>query len=646
MAMMGLTKKQVVTLAIIVFGTFVAVLNSTVVSPALPHVMAEMHVNAATAQWLTTGFTLVNAIMIPITAFLQDKFSTRRLFGVAMGVFTLGSVLCAAAPGFVILLVGRLVQAAGEGILMPLAGTVLMLTFPVERRGTAMGIFGVVLGFAPAFGPTVAGLVIDAYSWRIMFGAIAVLGLVTTVVGSALMQETAGLNPSSTLDVPSVVLSTLGFGGVLYALSDLGSNGVSPANLAVFAVGVVALVLFFRRQLGMETPMLQVRVLANRRFMLATVITMLVQGALMAGAVLVPIYLQTYRGFSATTSGLVMMPGAIIMGLMGLVAGRLFDKRGPRLLAIVGTGLLALSTAAFTILSDSTTLGFLTALYTVRLFSLSLVNMPIGTWGINALDNSLVNHGNSVNNTFRQVAGSLGTAIIVSVCTTVTEASAGTMDATHAGIHGINMAFLVATALCVCAFVLSVIFVRNGDEDASVSDPTGERKGILAHVIKTDVYTLPQSATVRDAVSLFVEKHISAAPIVDDAGNAVGFVSDGDVLRFLSPRTGTITDPITAISSTISSDDTRLPLPDKIEHLMSANVMSIATKGALGVDAHADLSHVCRFLGENHLKKAPVLEGGKVVGVINRSDIMSYTMQVVLEREAQRGQRDVAEQRG
>lgn len=629
---LGITRKQAVALVIIVFGAFVAVLNSTVVSPALPHVMREMDITAATAQWLTTGFTLVNAIMIPVTAFLQDKYSTRKLFAVAMGVFTLGSLMCAWGPNFGLLLAGRLVQAAGEGILMPLTGTVLMLTFPMERRGTAMGIFGVVLGFAPAFGPTVSGLVIDSYSWRVMFAAIAVLGVITTVLGYVLMHESDGLNPSSTLDFPSLVMSSVGFGGTLFGLSDIGSNGVRVAGVVVLVVGVVTLVFFFRRQLHMEQPMLQVRVLSNRRFLLSTVITMVVQGALMAGAILVPIYLQTYRGFSATTSGLVMMPGAIVMGLMGLVAGRMFDKRGPRLLAVCGTGFLALSTLGLAILTDSTTLGFLTALYTVRLLSLSLVNMPIGTWGINALDNNLINHGNSVNNTFRMVAGSLGTAVIVSVSTAVTGAASGSMDPVHAGIHGVNMAFLVAAALCLVAFVLTLLFVRNDPADHAAADPTGERRDILSRVTKSEVYDLPQTATVMDAVRLFVDRHISAAPIVDDEGRAVGFISDGDILRYLSPRTGTVVDPITAISSTITTDD-GADVSSRVSNLMGLNVMSIATRGALGVDSHADLAEVCRFLADNHLKKVPVIEEGRVVGVVNRSDIMGYAMQIVLDAE-------------
>ena len=414
MANWGLTRKQIIMLIVLVFGTFVTVLNQTVVAPALPSIMSEMCVDAAVAQWLTTGFTLVNAIMVPITAFLTDRFTTRRLFLASMVLFTAGTALAAWGPNFPVLLAGRLVQAAGAGILMPLVMTVLMWTFPIDCRGTAMGVFGIVIAFAPAAGPTVAGIIIDQANWHVMFWIIAVLCAAVIVFAAFALERGGETNKDVKLDVVSVALSTLGFGGLLYGLSAIGSYGVTADSAGGVVIGAVALAFFFRRQLRMEQPMLQVRVLTNRKFLIATIIVMLVQGALLAGGILIPILLQSYMGFSATTSGLVLLPGAIVMGAMGPVAGRLFDKHGPRVLAVIGTGVLALTTATFMFMGPGMGLITLTVIYTVRLFSLSLVNMPISTWGMNALPDKLMNHGTSVQNTFRQVAGSLGTAVIVS----------------------------------------------------------------------------------------------------------------------------------------------------------------------------------------------------------------------------------------
>ena len=636
---MGLSRKQIIMLAVLVFGTFVTVLNQTVVAPALPSVMAEMSVDASTAQWLTTGFTLVNAIMIPITAFLTDRFTTKRLFLVSMAIFTAGSALAGWGPSFAVLLLGRLVQAAGAGILMPLVMTVLMWTFPVDKRGTAMGLFGIVIAFGPAIGPTVAGVIIDRYTWHDMFYIITVLSAVVVLIGAFVLEKGGETNKDVSLDVPSVVLSSFGFGGLLYGLSTIGSYGLRADAIAGTLVGVVALVFFFRRQLKMEHPMLQVRVLANRKFLIATIIGMLVQGALLAAGILVPIYLQSLMGYSATVSGLVLLPGAIIMGAMGPIAGRLFDKHGPRVLALVGMGVLTLTTFCFAFLGTETGLITLTVLYTVRLFSLSLVNMPITTWGMNALDNELVNHGTSVNNTFRQVAGSLGTAIIVSASTIATNASARVMTPTQASIFGIDVAFALAGVLCLIGFVMVVALVKNKPGETAELDKDNARRTVLESIMKRDVFTLPSNATVAEAMKLLVDKHISAAPLVNAEGKAVGFVSDGDIMRYLSKRSTMMMDPVVMIMQTVDADGGNKDFARKLDELMGMQALSIGAKGIIGVDVHADLPEVCRVLGENHLKKVPVLDDGQVVGVINRSDITHYSMEQYL---AERGDEALA----
>lgn len=631
MANWGLTRKQIVMLAVLVFGTFVTVLNQTVVSPALPSIMSEMSVDAATAQWLTTGFTLVNAIMVPITAFLTDRFTTRRLFLASMVLFTAGTALAAWGPNFPVLLSGRLIQAAGAGILMPLVMTVLMWTFPVDRRGTAMGVFGIVIAFAPAAGPTVAGVIIDQANWHVMFWIIAVLCAAVIVFAAAALERGGETNKDVKLDVVSVILSTLGFGGLLYGLSAIGSYGVTADSAGGVVIGVVALVFFFRRQLRMEQPMLQVRVLTNRKFLIATIIVMLVQGALLAGGILIPILLQSYMGFSATTSGLVLLPGAIVMGAMGPVAGRLFDKHGPRVLAVIGTGVLALTTATFMFMGPGMGLITLTVIYTVRLFSLSLVNMPISTWGMNALPDKLMNHGTSVQNTFRQVAGSLGTAVIVSASTVATNMVSGSTNAVTAGVFGIHAAFAVATALCVLGFVLTVALVRNKPGDEAAADEDNAHRSLIEQIMKRDVYTLPENATVLEAMQLLVNNHISAAPLVDAAGKPTGFISDGDIMRYLSKRGQMIMDPVVMIVQTVDAYPDHKDYAHKLEHLMGMKASDIGAKGIIGVSVHADLPEVCRVLGENHLKKVPVLEDGIIVGVINRSDITHFSMEKYLE---------------
>ena len=552
----GLTRQQIVMLVIMIFGTFVTVLNQTVVTPAQPSIMAEMGIDASTVQWLTTGFTLVNAIMIPVTAYLTDKHSTKMLYLVSMGIFAIGSLMAGIAPDFAVLLIGRLLQAAGAGILMPMVMTVLMLTFPVERRGSAMGIFGIVIAFAPAIGPSVSGLVIDSFGWRVLFYAIAILIAVVVLISVFVLKKTEPLNPAAQLDKISVIMSTVGFGALLYGFSTSGSVGINVADAPIPLVGIVQLVLFFRRQLKMEQPMLNVRVLSNRRFFIGTVIGMIVQASLLAAGVLMPIYLQSYMGYSATVSGLVIMPGAILMGVLNPFAGRLFDKYGPRVLSIIGLAILTISTVGFATLTSTTDVVWLTILYTIRMASLSLVNMPITTWAMNALDNKLLNHGTSVNNTLRQVSGSLGTALLVSIDTFVTGTASGTMDPVQAGILGVNAAFVAAVVLSAVALILTIVFVKNRPEDAKVAEAEGEERTMVEKIMKPDVYSLPPDETVVDAMKFFVEHGISGAPVVDAEGRAVGFVSDGDIMRLLSTQSNSYMDPVVMIMQMRADEET------------------------------------------------------------------------------------------
>ena len=624
----GLTRQQIVMLVIMIFGTFVTVLNQTVVTPAQPSIMAEMGIDASTVQWLTTGFTLVNAIMIPVTAYLTDKHSTKMLYLVSMGIFAVGSLMAGIAPDFAVLLIGRLLQAAGAGILMPMVMTVLMLTFPVERRGSAMGIFGIVIAFAPAIGPSVSGLVIDSFGWRVLFYAIAILIAAVVLISVFVLKKTEPLNPAAQLDKISVIMSTVGFGALLYGFSTIGSVGINVADAAITLVGIVVLVLFFRRQLKMEQPMLNVRVLSNRRFLIGTVIGMIVQASLLAAGVLMPIYLQSYMGYSATVSGLVIMPGAILMGVLNPFAGRLFDKYGPRVLSIIGLAILTISTVGFATLTSTTDVVWLTILYTIRMASLSLVNMPITTWAMNALDNKLLNHGTSVNNTLRQVSGSLGTALLVSIDTFVTGTTSGTMDPVQAGILGVNAAFVAAVVLSAVALVLTIVFVKNRPEDVKIAETEGEERTMVEKIMKPDVYSLPPDATVVDAMKFFVEHGISGAPVVDAEGRAVGFVSDGDFMRLLSTQSYSYMDPVVMIMQMRADEET---YDEKLANLMKMNIRDIGTKGVIGIDLHTTLPQVCRILSKNHLKKVPVLHEGKIIGVINRSDITLYSMKTYLE---------------
>ncbi|WP_087484257.1 MDR family MFS transporter [Brachybacterium massiliense] len=452
-------------------GAFVIILNQTLLNTALPAFMDDFGISANTAQWVTTLFMLVNGIMIPATAYLIQKFSTRTMFFAAMGIFALGTVICAAAPVYAVLLLGRIVQAASGGMIMPLMQTILFAIFPIHKRGTAMGTFGLVISFAPAIGPTLSGFVVDHWSWRVLFVMMLPIALGALAFAYfTLKNVTEQTNPH--LDLLSLILSTFAFGGLLFGFSNAGNVGwISPQVLVPLGVGVVTLVWFVHRQLSLADPLLELRVLGNRMFTLGTVLGMLVFMAMIGGMLMIPLFMQNMSDFTALESGLVLLPGAVIMGLMSPVTGRIFDRFGARALAVIGFALLTVTTLLLARLSPETTFAYIAIVNAVRMLGTAMVIMPVTTAALNQLSGRMIPHGAAVNNTMRQVAASVGTGVLVTVMT------AAALDPQEYGvtgaIHGVNVAFLVAAGISALG-LLGACFLRGSRPLPPEPEPENE----------------------------------------------------------------------------------------------------------------------------------------------------------------------------
>lgn len=444
-------KKKIPLIAVLLSGAFITILNQTLLGTALPPIMKDLQITESTVQWLQSIFMLVNGIMIPITAFLIERFSTRKLFLTAMGLFALGTLTCALAPGFSLLLFGRILQASGAGIMMPLMQTIMFLIFPIEKRGSAMGMFGLVIAFAPAVGPSLSGWLVDQFPWRSVFYVVLPIAAINIIAAYFLLKNvTEQTNPR--VDIASIILSTLGFGGLLYGFSIAGNTGWFSFEVGIsMIIGIVALFLFIWRQLKLEQPILEFRVFKYHIFTLTTGLGMIVFVSMIGTAVILPLYMQNMLGFSAFKSGLVLLPGALIMGFMNPITGRLFDRYGARWLAIIGFGLLVVSTFMFTRLSLETTFIFLASMNAIRMFAIAMVMMPVTTAGLNQLPNHLIPHGTAMNNTFRQVSGSVGTAILVTVMVTASIPEQKVVG----DIHGVNISFVVAGIIALIGFILS-----------------------------------------------------------------------------------------------------------------------------------------------------------------------------------------------
>ncbi|GIP28850.1 MFS transporter [Paenibacillus sp. J23TS9] len=406
------------TLTVLLLGAFISILNQTLLNVAIPHLMNEFNVSATTVQWLSTAYMLVNGVLVPVTAFLINSYGTRALFMSAMGLFTAGAVLCSLSNSFVLMLVGRIIQASGAGIIMPVVMNVFLTVFPPEKRGTAMGTMGIAMMFAPALGPTLSGWIVEHYTWRILFLMVIPLALLDILFAFRWLTNVNKLTKPK-FDFWGVVFSTLGFGMLLYGFSSAGDKGwESFTVLGSLFVGIVFIMLFVLRELKIEVPMLEFRVFKYDIFTVSTIVGGLVNMVMFGAMLLLPIYLQNIRGFTPLQSGLLLLPGALLMGVMSPISGAIFDKIGARPLAIVGLFITAVMTFEFSKLTSDTSFSHLMVIYTIRSFGMSLIMMSVQTEGLNSLPPRLGAHGTAMSNTMRQVAGSIGTALLITVMST------------------------------------------------------------------------------------------------------------------------------------------------------------------------------------------------------------------------------------
>lgn len=405
---------------VLLIGSFCTVLNQTLLATAAPRLMDAFKINANDVQWLTTGFLLINGMMIPITGWLVNRFPSKNLYLSAMSIFMGGTLCCFVAPNFSILLLGRLIQAVGVGISMPLQQNIMFSIFPQEKRGSAMGMSGIVIGLAPAIGPTLSGWIVDHYSWRVLFGMMLPISIIVIIFSFFYMKNVLSVSKIK-LDFLSVILSCASLSMILYGFSSVGFLGwKNKLVITYISIGVVFLFLFILRQSKMENPFLDIKVFKSKIFTLTTILLMLVMMAMIGTEMILPMYIQNIHKSSAFNSGLTLLPGAVVMGIMMPITGKIFDRYGAKWLSILGLGILSGATIPFIWISMDTSLSYIAVIYGIRMFAISMVLMPLTAEGLNSLAPYQISHGTAINSTCRQVASSLGTAILVSVLTNIT----------------------------------------------------------------------------------------------------------------------------------------------------------------------------------------------------------------------------------
>lgn len=625
---MGLTRKQVIIVAILLCGAVLAVLNQTLLSPALPSIMADLNVDATTVQWLTSAYSLVEAIVIPLNAYLVGRFPTRKLFIAGIAIFACGSLLAAVSPFFAVLLAGRVLQATACGIVMPMVFTVILLIFPREKRGAAMGIVSLVIGFAPAVGPSVSGLLVQFIGWRALFVVVFVLAL-AVIIGAVVFLESYGDFEPTSFDKPSVALCSLGLLTLLYGLATVTSAQNLAVPAALIVCGVVLMTLFVRRQLKLEVPLLKVDVLKSKKYAITVSVVAMLQAALVGTGVLLPIYLQNLLGVSALETGLIMLPGAVIGAVVGFFAGRLFDRFGARKVLIPGSLFAVMGGCGLVALTLSTPIPFIIGVYTCLGVGMQAIITPIGTWGLNSLDNKVIQHANALQNTTNQVGASLGTAVLVSL-----SATSGfffpDMPALEQAMAGDRIAFCFTAVLMIIIFMVIFFAVRDGKGDVKAPSldelrlPTKADDHIAVDLaMNREPYFVRDTDSIREVAQILAANKTSGVPVVDSQKKVVGFISDGDIMKYIGRNDGAVLDATLMLYRVPDNEN----FMQRVAELIDLNVMRIATKGAISVASGSELDQACRLLAEKRIKKAPVVDkDGVLIGSLSRSDVIRSTM--------------------
>ncbi|WP_248927844.1 DHA2 family efflux MFS transporter permease subunit [Paenibacillus hamazuiensis] len=398
---------------------FVGMFSETALNIAISNLMDVFHISAATAQWLTTGFLLTLGILMPMTGLLLQWFTTRQLFVVSLASSIIGTLIAALAFNFEMLIVARVLQAAGMGLLIPLMFNTILVVYPPEKRGAAMGFVGLVIMFAPAIGPTVAGLLIAYFTWHYIFWLSLPFLVIGLLVGLKNLENVTEVTKPR-IDLLSVILSTIGFGGVVFGFSKAGEGGEGwsgPIVVASIAIGLAAIALFALRQIFMREPIMNLRVFKYPMFVVGLLMVLSCMMIILSSMIILPMYLQNGMKLSAFSAGLMLLPGSALNGLMSPRMGRLFDKYGPKWLVIPGLVIVALMLWFFSGITPASSIAFIVALHIGLMVGISMVWMPSQTNGLNQLPPELYPHGTAVMNTLQQVAGAIGTAIAISILT-------------------------------------------------------------------------------------------------------------------------------------------------------------------------------------------------------------------------------------
>lgn len=451
-------QRAMIFLCLVVSGISSSVL-STAMTTALPGVVEYFGISTSVGQWITSGYSLAMGMIMPLTAFLIIRFPTKRLYLTGIGAFIAGLLVSIFAGNFALMMVGRVLQACGNGVLMTAAQVVIMTIYPIKKRGTMMGTYGLATTAAPVVAPTIAGLMIDAFGWKSIFYVSLVIMILSFIISCIVFDDVLELQDKK-FDVVSFVESIVAFGGVTLGIGNLSTFGILSIEAGVpLLLGAVVCVFFVTRQCRLEKPFLDVKILVNRNYAVSVISSMVLYLVMMGSSVMMPLYVQSVMGYSAVVSGLVTLPGSLATALVSPFAGKLYDEIGIKKIFVAGSAALVISNIGMFFLSMETPLWTAAALNVIRNISIGSLMMPLLTWGTSNVHPTKMADASSLLTSLRTIAGSIGSAVFVGIMTMVAASSAETYG-DNAMMHGMNMSFFWMAVGAAVLLLIAVFAVR------------------------------------------------------------------------------------------------------------------------------------------------------------------------------------------
>lgn len=595
---------------------FIATFNETFLNVGFTNIMADFNIGVSTVQWLATAYMLGAAVMTPTAGFFIRRFNTKPLYLAMVSTWIVGGVITSTAPSFAVLLVGRVLQSVGTGLLVPVGMMIALTVAPRPKLGTFMGLMGAMTTLGPSVAILASGMILEFSTWRDLCWAFTILAVIVFLVGLATVYNISD-DVKATLGVLSVTLVALTLIGLLYGISTI----FGPAKLVAVVsliVGIAALALFVKRQNAIAAPLVNLTPLSVFPFTAGVIINVVALIIVFSMNILIPMHLQSVQGTTGLQASLVLFPAILLAVIFGPVAGKIYDAKGAKLILPLGMLLMAVSTLAASWAMGQDTLWIITVLYMPAILGSALAIGPVQSFSLSSLPRAMNPHGVTIFSTSFQIAGCVGTALSTGIYGAFVASGNGSDAAAN---HG----FLVVGGVL---FVLALIVVVLGwtgtratapaQESVSPASPVSDM--LVAKLMQEDIYALSPNDTIRQALHMFVDKRISGAPLLDANRKLAGFVSDGDVLNVIGDSVPAFTTPYALLAHNDSTE-----FGTDVAAVLDQPIASIATKSVITVNVNDDLGHISSVLADKHLKKAPVVaDDGTVVGIINRSDINRY----------------------